>query len=50
MLYKSQHCSSGVDRARHVVFQNGKKGLEMLPLTSDALELHLSRANYQAKV
>ena len=35
---------------RHDLFQKGKKALEMLPPTSDALELHMSRANYQAKV
>ena len=50
MLYKSPHCSSGVDKARHDMFQKGMKALEMLPPTSDALELHMSRANYQAKV
>lgn len=50
LLYKSPHSSSGVDRARHDLFQKGKKALEMLPPTSDALELHMSRANYQAKV
>ena len=50
MLYKSPHCGTGVDRARHDLFQKGKKVLEMLPPTSDALELHMSRANYQAKV
>ena len=50
MLYKSPHSSSGVDRARHDLFQKGKKALEMLPPTSDALELHMSRTNYQAKV
>ncbi len=50
LLYKSPHSSSGVDRARHDLLQKGKKALEMLPPTSDALELHMSRANYQAKV
>ena len=48
--YKSPHSSSGVDRARHDLFQEGKKAREMLLPTSDALELHLSRANHHAKV
>ena len=50
MLYKSPHASSGVDGARHDLFQKGNKALEMLPPTSDALALHMSRANYQTKV
>ena len=32
------------------MFDQGKVALEMLPPTQDALELHLSRANYQANV
>jgi len=50
LLYKAPCSMSGVDRARHDLFQKGKKAIEMLPPTSDALELHLSRANHQAKV
>ena len=37
---------SSVDQARLQLF----KGLEMLPPTKDALELHTIRANYQAKI
>ena len=50
LLYKSPHSGLGVDRARHDSCQGGKKAIEMLPPTSDALELHVSRANYQAKI
>ncbi len=50
MLYKAPNSSSGVDRARHDLFQKGKEALEKLPPTNDALELYMSRANYQAKV
>ena len=39
-----------VNIARCKMFDKGKVALEMLPLTYDALELHLSRANYQAKI
>ena len=39
-----------VDNARLQLFGKGKLGLEMLPPTRDALELHTARANYQAKI
>ena len=39
-----------VDNARLQLFGKGKFGLEMLPPTRDALELHTARANYQAKI
>ena len=39
-----------VDEARLQLFGKAKKGLEMLPPTKDALELHTIRANYQAKI
>ena len=39
-----------IDHARLHLFAKAKKGLEMLPPTRDALELHVARANYQAKV
>ena len=50
LLYDSPFPSEGVDKARYVMFLKGKKTLEMLPPTKDALELHVIRANYQAKV
>ena len=39
-----------VDNARLQLFGKGKLGLEMLPPTRDALELHTARANYQIKI
>ena len=39
---------SSVDKARLQRFGKAKKGLEMLPPTKDALELHTIRANCQA--
>ncbi|KAK7079450.1 hypothetical protein SK128_006157 [Halocaridina rubra] len=39
-----------VNKARHVMFQKGKKALEMFPPNKDALECHIFRANYQAKI
>ena len=47
-LYKSEVVDSGVNKARACIFDQGKVALEMLPPTQDALELHLSYANYQA--
>ena len=41
---------SSVDQARRQLFGKPKKGLEMLPPTKDALELHTIRANYQAMI
>lgn len=42
--------SRSADEARHDIFSKGKKGLELLPPTSNALSLHIARANYQAKI
>ena len=39
-----------VNNARLQLFGKGKLGLDMLPPTRDALELHIARANYQAKI
>ena len=39
-----------VDNVRLQLFGKAKLGLEMLPPTRDALELHTARANYQAKI
>ena len=47
-LYKSEVVDSGVNKARACIFDQGKVALEMLPPAQDALELHLSYANYQA--
>jgi len=49
-VYKTPSFTKGCDTARLEVFQKGKKALEMLPPTTDALELHLKRANFQTKV
>ena len=40
----------GVDKARADIFRKGKKKLDHLPSTSDALQLHVMRADYQFKV
>jgi len=39
-----------IDSARLNMFSKAKTGLELLPPTRDALELHAQRANYQAKI
>ena len=39
-----------IDDIRHSLFVKAKRGLDVLPLTHGALELHISRANYQAKI
>ena len=49
-LYNIPLPQKGVDWARHHLFVKGKKSLETLPPTKDALELHIHRANYQAKI
>ena len=41
---------SSVDQARLQLFGKANKGLDMLPPTKHALELHTIRANYQAKI
>lgn len=49
-VYKAPDVFKGCNIARLELFQRGKKALDMLPPTSDALELHIKRANFQAKV
>ena len=49
-LYGVPNPTRGVDVGRHDVFVRGKKDLEKLPPTKDALELHYARSNYQAKI
>ena len=39
-----------INCARRSLFVKAKRALEMLPPTKDALELHVARANYQAKI
>ena len=41
---------AGINGAMRTLFVKAKRALEMLPPTRDALELHVSRANYQAKI
>ena len=48
MLYVIHEDS--VDDARHLLFDKAKRTLEMLPPTTDALKLHIARANYQAGI
>ena len=40
----------GIDDARHSFFVKAKRDLDVLLLTQGALELHITRANYQAKI
>ena len=49
-LYGATEPTAGVNKGRLDLFQKGKKSLEMLPPTADSFELHLARANYQAKI
>jgi hypothetical protein len=49
-LYGAPDPHGGVNKARNDMFDKGQKALEKLPPTRDALELHLERSNYQAKV
>ena len=37
----------GIDDARHSLFVKAKCDLDVLPSTHGALELHITRANYQ---
>jgi len=39
-----------IDICRYRLFMKARKSLELLPPTTDALELHVKRANYQAKI
>ena len=45
-----RNVTSGVIKGRIELFLKGKKDIECLPPTYDALKLHLSRRNYQAKI
>ena len=49
-LYGIRNVTSGVIKGRFELFMKGKKDIECLPPTYDALKLHLSRCNYQAKI
>ena len=40
----------GFDDARHTLFAKAKSDLDVLPPIHGALELHITRANYQAKI
>ena len=40
----------GIDDARHFIFMKTKRDLDVLPPAHGALELHITRANYQAKI
>ena len=39
-----------IDDAGHSLFVRAKRDLDVLPPTHGALELHIIRANYQAKI
>ena len=49
-MYSAPNPKAGADKSRYDLFSRGKKELEMLPPTKDALQLHHKRANYQAKI
>ena len=49
-LYGVPDPTMGCDKGRHDLFVKGKKDLDKLPPTKDALHLHCKRANYQAKI
>ena len=40
----------GIDDARHSLFVKAKHDLDVLPPTHGTFELHITRANYQAKI
>ena len=40
----------GIDDARHSLFVKAKRDLDVLPQSLGALELHITRANYKAKI
>ena len=40
----------GIDNYRHSIFVKAKRHLDVLPPTHGALELHITRANYQARI
>ncbi|KAH3782368.1 hypothetical protein DPMN_160283 [Dreissena polymorpha] len=39
-----------IDTWRYRLFLKARKSLDLLPPTNDALELHIKRENYQAKI
>ena len=39
-----------IDDTRHILFVKAKRDVDVLPPTHGALELHIIRANYQAKI
>ena len=49
-LYMAPDVKGGVDKARVDIFRKGKKELDHLSPTSDALQLRAMRANYQSNV
>ena len=49
-LYANTEPVVGLNKLRLMMFQKGQKALEMLPPTKDAFDLHLARANFQAKI
>ena len=50
MMYGAPGPTEGVNMARYTLFVKGRKMLESLPPTLDALELHTYRKNFQASV
>ena len=40
----------GIEEAKHSILGKAKRDLDMLPPTHGALELHIRRANYHAKI
>ena len=50
MVYSAPCQFGGVNQARHDMFEKTQSELEKLPPTKAALQLHLARANFQAKV
>ena len=49
-LYMAPDVKSGVDKVRADIFRKGEKELDHFQPTSDALQLHAMRANYQFKI
>ena len=50
LLYGAPKPEIGVNCAQYQMFIKGKKNLEALPPTLDALQMHTARGNFQAKV